>query len=96
MLQELTIHTQNRKLLKPLIEAAIETERKKVRIGLRKTQDRLAEFEREYGMTSAEFERDLIASKLDETIEFSDWRLEIGMLRLLTGQLEALENARLD
>jgi len=52
-------------------------------LGLERTRERLAEFEQRFGMTSLEFERQLNAAQLDETIEFTDWRMEIGMLRLL-------------
>ncbi len=47
-------------------------------------------------VTMDEFERRLHASEIEETVEFSDWRMEIGMLRLLERQYKALQNARLD
>jgi hypothetical protein len=95
-LQQVTIKTSNRKLLKPLIASAIENEKKIVLLGLQRTQVRLAEFEQKHGLTSEEFERRLNASELAETVEFSEWRMEIGMLKLLERQYQALQDARLD
>ena len=67
-----------------------------VLLGLERTRARLAEFEQTYGMSSAEFERHLHASEIAETVDFSEWRMEIGMLKLLERQYKALEDAELD
>jgi len=96
MLQQLTITTANRAMLKPLVESAIENEKKMLSRGIERTRKRLAEFERQFGMSSAEFERRLNALELTETVEATDWRMEIGMLRLLEEQYQALQEARLD
>lgn len=96
MLQQLTITTANRAMLKPLVESAIENEKKMLSRGIERTRKRLAEFERRFGMSSAEFERRLNALELTETVEATDWRMEIGMLRLLEEQYQALQEARLD
>ena len=96
MLQQVTVKTTNRATLKPLLESAIENEKKILSLGLDRTRKRLAEFEQKFGMTSAEFERRLNASDLAETVEFTDWRMEIGMLRLLESQYQALQEAQLD
>ena len=95
-LQQVTIQTNNRKLLKPLIASAIENEKKIVLFGLQRTRARLAEFEQKHELTSEEFERRMNASELAETVEFSEWRMEIGMLRLLERQYQTLQDARLD
>jgi hypothetical protein len=47
-------------------------------------------------MSSEEFEQRLHSLELVETVEFSDWRMEIAMLRLLKRQYQALEDARLN
>jgi hypothetical protein len=71
-------------------------ERNMLGMGLKRTRERLAEFERRFGMPSLEFERQLNAAQLVETVEFTDWRMEIGMLRLLEQQYQALRDASLD
>jgi hypothetical protein len=47
-------------------------------------------------MSSEEFEKQLNSLAVAETVEFSEWRMEIGMLRLLERQYKALEHARVD
>ena len=96
MVQQVTIKTTNRATLKPLLESAIENEKKILSLALDRTRERLAEFERKFDMTSAEFERCLNALELAETVEFTDWRMEIGMLRLLESQYQALQEAQVD
>ena len=94
MLQQVTIKTRDRATLKPLLESAIENEMKLFLLGLDRTRKRLAEFEQKYNMSSAEFERRLNALELTETVEFTDWRLEIGMLQLLESQYQTLQETQ--
>lgn len=96
MLQQVTVRTEDRKTLKPLLKSAIENEKKMVQLGLERTRARLVEFEHTYQMSSTEFERRLIASEIAETVDFSEWRMELGMLKLLERQYRALEDAELD
>jgi len=65
-------------------------------LGIERTRKRLAEFEQQFGMSSAEFECRPNALELEETVEFTDWRMEIGMLCLLESQYQALQEAQLD
>lgn len=95
MLQELTIRTNDRATLEPILKAAIENEKKMLSLGLERTRQRLAEYERQYGMTSDQFERRLNALEVTETVAFSEWRMEIGLLRLLESQHRALQEAEL-
>ena len=96
MLQELMILTEDRPMLEPLVRSALEHEKRMVHMGLVKTKQRLSEFEQAHGISSDEFERQLTILELAETPEFSEWRMEIGMLHLLTRQYAALQNARLN
>jgi len=96
MLQQLTIRTSDKTRLRPLVQSAIEDEKKMLALGIKRTQERLAAFERQFGMSSAEFERRLNTLELEETVELTEWRLEIGMLRLLEAQYQALHEAQLD
>jgi hypothetical protein len=96
MLQQVTITTRYKSTLRPIVLSALEAEKRMVLLGLEQTRKRLAEFEQQYGITSAEFERRLNRGELDETISFTDWRMEIGMLRQLEWQYEALLDASVD
>lgn len=93
--EEVIIVTNDKASLKPLLESAIENEKKAIKSGLDRTQTRLAEFEKRHGLGSAEFERRLNARELQETFEFTDWRMEIGMLALLEKKYAALQGARI-
>ncbi len=96
MWQQVIIETEDKAVLKPVLRSAIENEKKMLALGLERTRRRLDDFEQQCGMTSDDFERRLNAAELAETVEFSDWRMEIGMLRLLERQYRALDDARLD
>lgn len=96
MLQQVTVRTDDRKTLKPLLKSAMENEKKMVLLGIERTRARLAELEQTYHLTSEEFERRLQASEIAETVDFSEWRMEIGMFKLLERQYKALEDAELD
>ncbi len=90
MAELVTIQTRHKTTLRPIVLSALENERRMLSLGLAQSRERLAEFERQYGMTSVEFERRLNAGELDEILSFTDWRMEIGMLKLLEQQYEAL------
>ena len=95
-MQRLTITTTNKATLRPVLRSAMEGEKRMISFGLQKTRQRLADFERQFGMISAEFERRLNSGELEETVALTDWRMEVGMLRLLEKQYEALQEARID
>jgi hypothetical protein len=95
MLQQLTIKTTNKATLRPILRSAMEGEKRMTSFGLQKTRQRLADFESQFGMTSAEFERRLNSGELEETVALTDWRMEMGTLRLLEKQYEALQQARI-
>ncbi len=96
MAEQLTITTSNRSLLRPMVTSALERQKKVLDLGIDRTRARLAAFERTYRMSSEEFERRLRTLELTETVDFTDWRMEIETLRLLEGQRRALEEAHLD
>jgi len=95
-LQQLTIQTSNKATLKPVLRSAMEGEKRMIAFGLQKTRQHLADFERQFSMSSEEFERRLNSGELEETVALTDWRMEMGMLRLLEKQYEALQEARID
>jgi len=94
--QEVMILTEDRPVLEPLLRAAIEHEKRLVQMGIEKTLRRLAEFEQLHAMSSDEFEHRMNTLELSETPDFSDWRMEIGILRLLEHQYIVLQNARVN
>lgn len=95
MLQQITIQTPNAKKLKPLIRSVIENEIYDVEHGIKKTRVKLKAFEKQFGMTSAEFERRFKPGDLEETLDFIEWMGEIKTLRLLEEKRNTLKEAKI-
>ena len=94
MLSQVTVTTESPNVLKPLLRLAIQNEAKALSHGIKRTRERLAAFEKQYGMTSDEFERRYVAAEIAEGLEYIEWLGEIKMLRLLNEQKLALDGAR--
>ena len=95
MLQEIVIKTNANESLKPLLEVAIRNQLKALQHGIQRTKERVAEFEKRAGMSSAEFEKKLQTEEIDETIETVDWNMELATLHLLEGQYQSLCSAKI-
>lgn len=95
MSHQLVIQTSDRNSLKPLLESALTREKKILLASIEKTRARLAEFEKRFGMDSAEFENRLNARELQESLPFTEWRMEIGMLTALERKYNTLEGAHI-
>jgi len=95
MTQRLVIETSDRNSLRPLLESALEREKKLLHASIDKARVRVAEFEKRFGMVSAEFERRLNASELEESVAFTDWRMEMGMLAVLEQRYRTLEGSQI-
>jgi len=95
MLQQITIQTPNAKRLKPLIRSVIENAVHDVEQGVKKTRAKLEAFEKQYGMSTAEFERRFRPGDLEETLDFIEWEGEIKTLHLLEEKLNAFKEAKI-
>lgn len=96
MLQEIVIKTNSNEPIKPLVEAAIRNQLKALRRGIRRSKERIAEFEKRAGISSSEFQNKLLADEIEETMETIDWNMEIAALRLLEEQYRSLSEATID
>ena len=94
MLEQVMVSTQSPNMLRPLLRAAIQTEAKALAHGIQRTKQRLLAFEKQFGMSSDEFERRYVAAEIAESLDFIEWLGEIKMLRVLTEQKQALDGAR--
>ena len=94
MLGQVMVTTESPSMLKPLLRAAIQNEAKVLTHGIKRTRERLTAFEKQFGMTSEEFERRYAAAEIDESLESIEWLGEIKMLRVLSEQKLALDGAR--
>ncbi len=89
--QQLTITLESEVPLRELVESALQSQFRVLEVGLRRTHQRVADFERQYGMNSAEFERKLAACEIDETLDFIDWQGELALLSQLEQKSQALQ-----
>ena len=94
MLGQVMVTTESPSMLRPLLRAAIQNEAKVLTHGIKRTSERLTAFEKQFGMTSEEFERRYTAAEIDETLASIEWLGEIRMLRLLSEQKLVLDGAR--
>jgi hypothetical protein len=95
MLQEVTIQTTNAKRLKPLLQSVISNELYDVGHGIQLTLTKLKAFEKQYNMSTAEFERRFTPDDLGETLDFIEWMGEIKTLRLLEEKRNTLKEAKI-
>lgn len=77
---ELTLISPRRRLLRPLVEAALQNELRLLEAGIRRTQQRLGTFETQYDLSTAEFLQRYENDELQETLDFAEW---VGEYRLL-------------
>jgi len=96
MIQEIVIKSSAQEPIKPLVESAIRNQLKSLQHGITRTKERISEFEKRAGVSSKDFEEKLKAGTLEETIETIDWNMELAALRLLEGQYQSLNEAKID
>ena len=96
MLQEVTIRSETKEELRPLLEAAIRSELKSIQHGINRTKERLFGFEKRYEMGTEEFLRRFNAQDLGETLDYIEWMGEVKTLRLLDEKQEALQRAEFE
>jgi hypothetical protein len=79
---ELTLISANQQYsLKPLVEAALANQLKLLKAGVRRTEQRIREFEGKYRLLTQEFITRFENDEFEETLELAEW---IGEYRLLT------------
>ncbi len=96
MIQQVILTTESSESIKPLVEAAIRDKIKLLTVGINRTRERLSAFEKQYGMTTEEFERRFDGRDLKESLDFIDWSGEIQMLQLLERKYHALSGVRIN
>jgi phage shock protein A len=91
---ELTLISPRKRQLKPLVEAALRTELRLLEVGIRRTEQKVQEFETRYGLPSAEFIRRYEQDELEETLEFAEWIGEYRLLQRLREKANTLQEIR--
>ena len=91
---ELTLTSPHKRQLKPLVEAALQNELRLLEAGIRRTRQKLQEFETRYGLPSAEFIHRYEQDELEETLEFAEWIGEYRLLERLEEKADTLREIR--
>lgn len=96
MLNQVTIQSRAKRPIKPLVEIALRNQLKNLSHGIRRTKQKLADFEARFGMTTREFENKLRTGEIEETLDTIDWYMEVEALRILEEEHNALRDAHVD
>ncbi len=91
---ELTLISPRKRQLKPLVQAALRTELRLLGVGIRRTEQKVQEFETQYGLPSAEFIRRYEQDELEESLEFAEWIGEYRLLQRLREKADTLQEIR--
>jgi hypothetical protein len=94
MTQQVTVTSESGVDMRPLVESAIERQLAIIAVGIRRTQNRIAELEAGLGITVTEFQRRLSTGDVEESLELLELEGELRTLDLLEAQEAALRNAR--
>ena len=78
------------------MESAIRNQLKSLQHCIKRTKERIADFETKTGITSADFEKKLTEGDIEETLDAIDWNMELVALRLLEAQYQSLSEAEID
>lgn len=81
--------------LKPLVATALENELRIIHAGIKRTGQRLKDFENKYELSSSEFLRRYENDELNESLDFAEWIGEIRMLERLKEKSEILKDIRI-
>jgi phage shock protein A len=91
---ELTLISPRNSRLKPLVEAALHNELRLLEAGIRRTEQKLQEFEARYGLPSVKFIRRYEQDELEESLEFAEWIGEYRLLERLREKADTLQGIR--
>ncbi len=91
---KLTLISDQKHPLKPVIEGAIHNEMKLIELGIRKTEKRLKHFETQYSLSTDEFLKQYQANQLEETLDFDEWIGESRMRTRLTEKIQTLQGVQ--
>jgi hypothetical protein len=90
-MNELRIKCKAPESLKILLKDAVENELKSLLDGIRRTEERLQEFEAKYQLSTEDFLRRYQNDEFEETLELDEWIGESWMLKSLRQEVEELK-----
>ncbi len=90
-----TLTSRRKRPLRPLVEAAIQNELRLLQSGIKRTEQRLQDFEAEYGFSSDEFISRYENDELAETLDFAEWIGEYRLLERLHDKAKTLQEVQI-
>ena len=93
---DLRLVSTRKRQLKPLVEAAIANELRLLEAGVRRTEQRLLEFEEKYSLGTQKFISRYENDELEETVDFDEWIGEFRMLTRLREKADTLRGIRFE
>jgi len=90
-MNQLTLVSKQSRSLKPLVEAALANELRLLQAAIRRTEQRLEEFEATYKLSTDEFVRHFEEDELEETLNFVDWIGEYRLVNRLREKAKTLQ-----
>ncbi|MFO8088936.1 MAG: hypothetical protein R6U13_03800 [Desulfatiglandaceae bacterium] len=93
---ELRLISNQKRQLKPLVEAAINNELRLLDAGIHRTEQSLRLFEKKFSLTTDEFINRFENDEMEENLEYVEWIGEFRMLERLKEKAETLRGIRFE
>ncbi|HEY9703692.1 MAG TPA: hypothetical protein V6C58_14690 [Allocoleopsis sp.] len=91
MITELKLRSPDLKSLKQIIQSALSERLQSLEIGIKRTEERINEFETKYQLSTVEFLRRFNNDELEHCFDFDEWIGESRMLEHLQLKKKAIE-----
>ena len=91
---DLRLVSTRKRQLKPLVEGALANELRLMQAGLRRTEQRLLEFEEKYHLKTEDFIARYEKDEMEEAMDFDEWIGEFRLLERLREKVDTLRGIR--
>jgi hypothetical protein len=91
---DLRLVSTRKRQLKPLVEAALSNELRLLEAGIRRTEQKILQFEEKYHLRTQEFISRYENDELGETLDFDEWIGEFRLLARLREKADTLRDIR--
>jgi len=91
---DLRLVSTRKRQLKPLVEGALANELRLLEAGIRRTEQRLLEFEEKYHLKTEDFISRYEKDEMEETMDFDEWIGEFRLLARLGEKVDTLRDIR--
>ena len=91
---DLRLVSTRKRQLKPLVEAALSNELRLLESGIRRTEQKILQFEEKYHLRTQELISRYKNDELGETLDFDEWIGEFRLLARLREKADTLRDIR--